>query len=200
MSNAGGMSTVTRYTDMLAGNATWNLWEPAGAYESIAVATVPSGGVASITFSSIPQNYTHLQVRVLGRTNRALFRDFIGINFNSDTGNNYAYHQIDGNGTSAAASGVSSVNEINTGYLGSANASNANAFGVIIIDILDYTNTTKNTTTRALGGFDDNGQGQIIFSSGLWINTNAVNSILITPGVGTLFSQFSSFALYGIKG
>lgn len=171
-----------------------------GAYEPIGVATVPSGGVASVTFGSIPQTYTHLQVRVLGRTNRALFRDFIGINFNSDTGNNYAYHQIDGTGTSAGSSGVTSFSEINTGYLGSANASNANAFGVIIIDILDYTNTNKNTTTRALGGFDDNGQGPIIFSSGLWMNTNAITSVLITPGVGTLFSEYSQFALYGIKG
>lgn len=63
MSNAGGMSTVTRYTDMLAGNSFWNPWSPSTDYDSIATTTVGAGGAASITFSSIPSTYQHLQIR-----------------------------------------------------------------------------------------------------------------------------------------
>ena len=71
----------------------------------------------------------------------------------------------------------------------------------LIFDILDYTNTNKNTTTRALTGNETNGTaGQaILFSSGNWRNTAAITSILIYPSSGN-FSQYSSFALYGIKG
>lgn len=171
-----------------------------GAMEPIAVTTVPSGGLSSVTFGSIPQTYTHLQLRILGRTNRSLFRDFMGLNFNADTGNNYSYHSLGGNGTTATTGSIGSFNELQIGFLAGATANNANGFGNIIIDILDYANTNKNTTLRALGGYDDNGQGEIGIVSGLWINTTAVTQIDITPGSGTLFSQYSSFALYGIKG
>lgn len=171
-----------------------------GAYEPIAVATVPSGGVASIAFGSIPQTYAHLQIRILGRDNRSLYRDFFAFNFNGDTGNNYAGHSLGGNGASASTGSYSSFNEIQCGWVAGATANNANGFGVSITDILDYTNTNKYTTVRGLGGYDDNGQGDIQLFSGLWMNTTAITEINITPGSGNLFSQYSQFALYGIKG
>jgi hypothetical protein len=40
-------------------------------YESIAVSTVGSGGASSVSFTSIPGTYSHLQIRYLGRDNRA---------------------------------------------------------------------------------------------------------------------------------
>lgn len=200
MSNAGGMSTLTRYTDMLAGNATWNPWEPAGAYESIAAVTVPSGGVASITFSSIPNTYAHLQVRIFGRDNRGIFRDFVGINFNNDFGSNYAYHGLSGDGGSASSFAATSQSEIQFISISASGANNANGFGVSVVDVLDYANSSKNTTVRGLGGYDDNGQGIVLLQSGLWLNTASVSQLDITPGVGTSFSQHTQIALYGIKG
>jgi hypothetical protein len=169
-------------------------------YEPIAVATAPSGGLASVTFGSIPQTYTHLHIRITGKDNRSTFRDFVGINFNSDTGNNYAGHAIGGDGANASAGNYSSFNEIQFLGVSGATANNANGFGVSIFDILDYQNTNKFKTIRGLGGYDDNGQGVVQLHSGLWQNTNAITRIDITPGTGNLFSQYSSFALYGIKG
>jgi hypothetical protein len=69
----------------------------------------------------------------------------------------------------------------------------------MVIDILDYANVNKYTTIRVLGGADLNGSGAINLVSGLWMNTAAVTSFLISADSGNL-AQYSSFALYGIKG
>jgi hypothetical protein len=68
------------------------------------------------------------------------------------------------------------------------------------MDILDYTSTNKNKTVRSLGGFDRNGGGIITLSSSLWFKTpEAITSIRLKPQSSS-WTQYSSFALYGIKG
>lgn len=200
MSNAGGMSTVTRYTDMLAGNTTWNPWEPAGAYESISAVTVPSGGVSSITFSSIPQNYSHLQIRVLARSSDSAGTVNVTTQLNGDASASYSWHRIFGNGASVGANGVASQTSAIIGQISGATAA-ANIFGVAVIDLLDYSSSNKFKTLRALFGFDDNngGAGGVVqLFSGLWQNTSPNTSITLFAGGG--FAQNSQIALYGIKG
>ena len=67
-------------------------------YESIA-SYAPSSG-SSVTFSSIPSTYKHLQIRWMAYSG-------VGVNlslqFNGDTGNNYADHWISGDGSTASA-------------------------------------------------------------------------------------------------
>jgi len=193
MSNAGGMSTVTRYTDMLAGNTTWNPWEPQGAYDALATVTVPSGGVASINFAGIPTGYKHLQIRgFCGTTSNAS----VNMYYNSDTtSSNYAYHRLVGDGSSASAAAGTSLPRILD------LSGNSTYFYASVIDILDYANTSKNKTARALQGYDTNGgspTGQLTFASGLWLSTAAVNSVTLTPASGS-FVQYTQFALYGVK-
>lgn len=170
-------------------------------YESIATTTVGAGGSATITFSSIPSTYTHLQIRGIGRTNRATPADMDSmiIQFNSDTASNYSDHALRGDGSTASA-------VANTSSTGMITYRLANLFvastvmGAQIIDVLDYANTNKYKTVRTLAGVDNNGSGQVALNSGSWRNTAAVTSILLKPDAGTLFTQYSSFALYGIKG
>ncbi len=170
------------------------------AYESIATVTVGSGGSSAITFSSIPSTYQHLQVRMLFRDTRAVVGDYASLQFNSDTGSNYALHLLSGSGASAAAGGYSSQTSIDISRVAGSSAT-ASVFGAAILDILDYANTNKYTTTRSLGGVDNNGSGEIVLNSGLWMNTAAVSTITIKAQAGSAnFSQYSSFALYGIKG
>jgi hypothetical protein len=193
MSNAGGMSTLTRYTDMLAGNAAY---VPIfGAYDSIATVTVGSGGTGTVTFSSIPQTYTHLQIRLIGQISS--FEAFL-YTFNSDSSASYTRHRLLGNGTSASA-GNSYGNTSGAILPGAGFPTTANIFGAVVMDILDYTNTNKYKTVKALGGYDANGSGAFEIDSNLWMNTTAINSITIVPGAGNI-TQYSSFALYGIKG
>ena len=96
MSNAGGFTSVTRYADMLAGNAAYN----PSSYESVATVTVGAGGSSSISFTSIPSTYKHLQLRISGLAGAADAYLYL----NSDTTNsNYYMHSLYGNGSSAQA-------------------------------------------------------------------------------------------------
>lgn len=167
--------------------------------EPIATTLVGSGGTNNITFNDIPQTYKHLQIRQIARTNRGIYVDFYKVKFNADNGSNYAYHGLYGDGTSVFSGATTSYTQIDISRT-SASSATASGFGGGIIDILDYSNSSKYKTTKALAGYDDNGQGQIWFQSGLWMNTDPVTSITINPGVGTLFSQYTRFSLYGIKG
>lgn len=181
------------YASQISGH----LFAPSGAYDSIATA-VGTGSSGTITFSSIPQTYTHLQIRYIARdTNSGTADNPINMQFNGDSNTgNYKTHRLYGNGTSAAAdsytlsiagSGVSN-NNTNTFY----------AAGVI--DVLDYANTSKNTTVRSLSGWDSNGSGIAWMISELWVNTSAVSSLSFSFFSGGNFGTNTQFALYGIKG
>lgn len=172
-------------------------------YESIATVTVGSGGSSSISFTSIPSTYKHLQVRYLARTNRANSLDAIDLQFNSDTSQgNYVRHELDGNGSSASSSAgypQSGNYPFWISYV-AGNSATSGVFGVGVIDIFDYANTNKYKTSRNLGGYDNNGSGYVNLFSHLYMVTTAISSIQLTSSLGSGFQQYSSFALYGIKG
>jgi hypothetical protein len=172
---------------------------PQGDFESIATVTVGAGGSSEINFSSIPSTYQHLQIRVLCRDNRAADANSVFYRINTDTGSNYAYHILAGDGSNTSAGAASSTAFTYGMIIPSANMTSGR-FAVGVIDILDYANTNKNTTIRTLQGYDVNGGGHVRFNSGLWINTAAVNAVRLYPDGGASFVQHSHFALYGIKG
>jgi hypothetical protein len=119
----------------------------------------------------------------------------IVMRFNSDSGSNYSKHTLYGDGGSAVSFAGVSSSYISMGFTGS--SSNPSPF---VTDILEYANTNINKTVRGLNGIDQNGSGYITFNSGSWRNTAAVSTITITHGNSVNFAQYSSFALYGIKG
>jgi len=164
----------------------------AGDYESIATATF-SGSALSVTFTSIPATYAHLQIRGFARTPSG--NDQIDLRFNSDTGNNYSMHGLSGNGSSASAEGYGTQNRI---FNVNSPISNSDIYCVSVIDILDYANTNKYKTVRTLQGYDANGSGIIAFNSGSWQSTSAVTSITLAARSYNPTS-ISTFALYGIK-
>ena len=172
------------------------------AYESIAgTVTVGAGGQSTITFISIPQTYKHLQIRVIGRTDRAASSfDSFRMQFNSvTTSAQYRTHFLYGSGTTTASADEGNTSGI-INYRMSAASSGTSIFGSSIVDILDYADTNKNKTSRCLAGSDQNGSGEIYIGGGVWMNTAAISTITIVPNIGTNFVQYSQFALYGIKG
>ena len=156
-------------------------------YESIATITVGAGGASSVDFTSIPSTYSHLQVRILQFT--AAGSADPKMRFNGATTNYYMHSIYNTNPT------VSTYNDSAAmPYLYNENTYPA----VAIIDILDYANTNKNKTSRTLGGYDGNGSGYLFYRSQAWFQTTAVNQITFVAS-GQNFTQYSHFALYGIK-
>jgi hypothetical protein len=159
------------------------------AYDSIATVTVGAGGSSSITFSSIPSTYKHLQIRAYIPTG-----NYFNMRFNGDTTTtNYREHYLSGDGSTVYAG----TNANNLFFPGAGGWSTPY---VGILDILDYTNTNKYKTQKLLEGYDPNGTGaELNFRSGLWMSTSAISSIVLSR-TGASVGQYSSFALYGIRG
>lgn len=167
-----------------------------GDYQSIATTVVDASADLTITFSSIPSTYKHLQIRAIALS--ASNSVPVLLRFNSDTGSNYSQHYLAGQGSVTASGAGTSTSAVTlTGiYARFLYPSDAWAF---VIDILDYADTNKYKTVRALHGADSNGSGEINLTSGNWRNTAAVSTITLSMAA-TGFSQYSHFALYGIKG
>ena len=165
-------------------------------YESIATVTVGSGGSSTITFSSIPATYTHLQLRAMyaGSQLDKNVKVRVG-NGSIDTGANYSGHYLYGYGSGVLAAAETSVTSIS--YL--AFYYDLNNPATFVIDLLDYANTNKYKTFRSLFGNESNANGQVGIGSGSWRSTSAVNTIELTLTGGS-YNEYSKFALYGIKG
>lgn len=176
------------------------------AFESIASAS-GNGSSSSITFSSIPSTYKHLQIRMITRDTFTTFSGNydLALQVNGVTSSVYTNHVLQGNGSTATASGGSATTVINLsrGGMWAKSPVPANTFAVAIIDIYDYASTTKNKTIRYIAGGDFNSTsgdapGGIALGSSLYMQTTAISSITIY-GAASAFATGSTFALYGIK-
>jgi hypothetical protein len=70
--SASSVTGRTNYGSMLAGNPAFEF--PTD-FESIATVTVGGGGASSISFTSIPATYKHLQLEIYGKNNRGTVTD-----------------------------------------------------------------------------------------------------------------------------
>jgi hypothetical protein len=173
----------------------------AGDYEQIATA-FGTGSSGTISFTSIPQGYKHLQIRAVGRNSQSGSSDRLAIRFNSQTGYTYSCHRLVGNGSTVTSAANTTTDAIDAGYI-TGPSSGADRFGVQIVDILDYSSTTKNKTIRSLSGAVDPGVSGSFVSlhSGMFYgNQNAVTSIQLTTLNVLNWTTTSRFSLYGIKG
>jgi hypothetical protein len=180
----------------------WGSFAAVGDFESIATVTVNGTSQNSITFSSIPATYAHLQIRASAKDNQSAHTDDgIYMYLNGDTAANYTRHSIVGDGATVMAYGTGGTSIAAVGQSATSHASQSDVFAPNVIDILDYANTNKYKTIRALTGMDTNSSiGLIIPRSCLWMSTSAITSIeLKSVGGAYNFVEYSHFALYGIK-
>lgn len=175
------MGILGIYASQISGHLVTN------SYESISTVTVGSGGTSSVTFSSIPSTYKHLQIRGFVADNAT--NSNFEMTFNGSAGTKA--HRLMGDGTSATGdyynSAVIYAQRTDTGQF------------VFVTDLLDYAVTTKNKTIRTLAGGDNNGTGRVGLWSGFIDSTSAITSLAITPTASN-FPQYSKVALYGIRG
>ena len=172
------------------------LWDQTSAYfnsdfVSLASATVTSGGQSTITFSSIPQGYKHLQIRGIFNQGGG---NWINTTYNGSSTAAYQWHYPTGDGATLTAGWSGGTSQTNTVCAYNSDTTN---FAGFVFDIVDYTNTTKYKTGRSICGVDANGSGRVMYLSNLWLNTAAITSITLASS-GT-FAQYSKFALYGVN-
>jgi hypothetical protein len=166
------------------------------AYESIAT-FVASGGETSFQFTSIPQTYTHLQMRYYIRGTDSGATSFSNIYLNGQAyTTTYSGHTVQSDGSVVGRNNIVSGGGIGNLFTPGAGAT-ANVFAAGIADVLDYTNTNKNKVVRVLHGHDAAGAGQIIFGGGQLLSTSTVTSMGI---FNMTFAAGSRLALYGIRG
>jgi hypothetical protein len=168
------------------------------AYEWLETA-LPSTGDSTVTFSNLNTSYgstyQHLQLRIVSKRGSNRF----GVQFNGDTGSNYAMHFLYGTGSTVASGASTSTTAITTNI--GRTAGGDSSVGASIVDILDPFETTKNTTVRSLTG--NQLQGLIVLYSGVWLNTNALTSLSVvqtepTSGVST-WEAGTRISLYGMR-
>jgi hypothetical protein len=189
-------SVATGYDgiSLLAGNAAY---DPAATFLIQRVAGTGSSG--TITFSSIPQTYKHLQIRINARSTETGTPSISAFSrANGDTGSNYTRHAIEGDGGSVGLTGLANQTSLMLLRVSAADAT-ANVMGTGIIDILDYSSTSKFKTFRSIAGTDNNGGGIIKLHSGLWRSTSAIDTLTIFLSSNN-FTSTSTFALYGMVG
>ncbi len=204
-SNSSIQGGLPKFNDLWDGTTATSSFDTLGS-------VVLTGNSSSVTFSNIPQTYTHLQIRAISRTTRTNYSvEQVYMRFNGDTGNNYATHSFGVDGSTVYAYTGSFPNSwMHVGQTAT-DLATTNAFGTMVIDILEYKNTNKHKTTRSLSGVEPGATytgfvyGAINLASGLWfkagsgVTSDAINSITFITEVSGNFKQFSSFTLYGIK-
>jgi hypothetical protein len=168
------------------------VFAPVSAFDALGTVIVPSGGLASITFAGIPQNYSHLQVRAYHLYSNSGANIFATFN-NGDFANVYS-HFLVGNGTNPPVSGNDPTGRIISFQSGNTST----AFCSAIYDFLDYNSSSKNKTMRGFVGQDVNGAGGVGLLSALAVSTTPINAITFTYNGGS-FIENTRFALYGVK-
>lgn len=158
---------------------------PAGStYTPIATTTLGSA-VASYTFSSIPGTYTDLVLIVGGSISAA---QNIGVEFNGDSGSNYSFIRIYGDGSGAFSDKISNLP---FSYLGI----NGTTQSTLVASIQNYANTTTFKTSLGRG----NWAGEYVSAYvSTWRNTAAITSMKVLPAGANTLSSGTVLTLYGI--
>lgn len=162
-------------------------------YTAIAETLVGAGGASNITFSNIPQTYTHLVIMLSGRGSSGVVADS-ELRFNNSSSNNGAIlWELNGTATPYGQN-LSNLKLIDNGP-----SSTSGQFSNNYILIPNYTSSsrfkqmmTQNITENA------SNSAWMTYVAGRWSDTSAITSIVLVPGGGT-YVQHSRATLYGLK-
>lgn len=165
------------------------------AYELIETIEVGNGGASSIEFTSIPQDGVDLLLMLSSRNTSSFSRIIYG-QFNSDTGNNYAWVYLQGDGSSATSSSSTPENQFWFGRNSGGNAT-ANTFGNSSLYVSNYASSSaKSLSVDAVD--ENNGTTAYQYlAANSWTGTSAITSIKIYVG-SSQFAQYTTASLYKI--
>ena len=162
--------------------------------------TVGAGGIASYTFSNIPQNYTDLKIIISARDTNANSGNFfanIVMLLNSDT-------NIQNTGWTLGYSLSGTMSAISSGQSGGyyviynpSSSATASTFGNSQTTILNYSSNMYKPISDESQAEGNSLATFLSISTGVWRNTSPVTSLTFTSM--TLFAQHSTITLYGVQ-
>lgn len=159
----------------------------------IATVEVGSAGAATIDFTSIPQGYTDLMIKVStrGTTANASGGYYYDITFNNTSSNRSGRYVEGANGTTVFSAtytpwGLSTPSDFT-----------ANTFSNNEIYIPNYAGSNYKSLSSDAVNENNASAGRIDLIAGLWSDTAAITSIKFVQGAGN-FAQYSTATLYGI--
>jgi hypothetical protein len=161
-------------------------------YEPIATQTLGSAAT-SISFTSIPATYTDLRLVLYGVPLNTS-GTFASVRLNSDTGTNYSYTYLEGNGAAITTARQASVA---TCYINPNYASGIAPY-IGAVDVFSYAGSTFKTMLFNYSGDKNAANGGLYEAVALWRNTAAVTGVDFVAG-GNQFQSGTIATIYGIK-
>lgn len=164
----------------------------------IQTVTVGAGGAASIDFTSIPATFTDLVIVTSLRGSGTDPQDSY-IQFNADTGSNYSFRRLYGEGSgSGQTDGVSGASTAGRVSRVTGTSYTSNTFTNDTIYIPNYrVAAAKSISVDTVEENNATRSYQMIYAT-LWSGTAAITSIKLQVLGGTNFAQYSSASLYGV--
>lgn len=147
-----------------------------------------TGATSSYTFTNIPQGYTDLVLVTAGVGSGT---ENLECYINGDTGNNYSFTYLYGDGTTAGSSRNANTNRVVVGRLGTTTSHG-------IAHFQNYSSAQMNKSVLTKKG---KGNEIVMFFSNIWLNTSPITSLQIF-GAGSPAKTMSAgytISLYGIK-
>jgi hypothetical protein len=186
-----GIGTAGQVLKVNSG-ATAPEWGAAAAGGGLTLLSTTTLTGASVTLSSISQDYTNLQVVV--KNAYATGSDWLFLRFNSDTGSNYYRRQL-----RIASSSVTGVTSAAT-FIALAvlpTSSNDEKNACAVANLYDYTTTTGQQIVFTQGFGADGVTNDAIWQNAVFDKAAAITSIT----VGSFSGDFSggTVLLYGVK-
>ena len=165
----------------------------ANTFELISSVTVGSGGASSIDFTSIPSTFTDLCIKLSLRSNNAGNPEIANITINGSTAS-FTNRDVFGTGSSTASQTNNSRGPFVEG-----NNYTASVFSSSDLYIPNYAGSS-NKSIPPPPAIENNGTDAYAqLNAILWSNTAAITSIGFSTRNGTLWNQYSTAYLYGVK-
>lgn len=175
---------------------------PTGCAFNAAGACVVGTAINAVSFTGVPSGYTALAIMAYGRVSDSAASEPVGMQFNSDTGNNYDNEFVYGTASTAAAgssAGVTFLDGIDfAGATATTNvAGSANVFINNYADTNFYKSETSSNARILILGTTSNYLA--VEYAGVWRSTSAITSIKFFDTNGGNISVNSSFTIWGVK-
>ena len=167
------------------------------AMQLIETIEVGSGGAASIEFTSIPQDGVDLVLVLSARSDQATTATSATVNFNSDTGGNYTFIRLTGDGSSAT-SYTAAATAIYFTYSVTGSTATSNTFGNSSLYISNYTSSSAKSISQDGVNENNSTASRQTITAQSWSGTSAISTITLAT-FNNNFVQYSTASLYKIS-